>query len=54
MPDHEKNILLMNQGLSVLRMPINKELSIGFPILVDPYMTAVGKSLYFLFDLKHF
>nr|XP_045605047.1 nidogen-like isoform X1 [Procambarus clarkii]XP_045605056.1 nidogen-like isoform X1 [Procambarus clarkii] len=40
--DHEKNILLLNQGLSVLRMPSDIRSGIGFPIHVDPFMTAVG------------
>ncbi|XP_047498425.1 nidogen-like [Penaeus chinensis] len=41
-PDHEKNLLLINQGLSVLRMPADPRAGGGFPIHVEPFMTAVG------------
>ncbi|XP_042869908.1 nidogen-like isoform X3 [Penaeus japonicus] len=41
-PDHEKNLLLINQGLSVLRMPSDPRGGGGFPIHVEPFMTAVG------------
>ncbi|KAK7069005.1 Calcium ion binding [Halocaridina rubra] len=41
-PDHEKNLLLINQGLSVLRMPADAEGGSGYPIHVEPFMTAVG------------
>ncbi|RXG51020.1 hypothetical protein Avbf_15012, partial [Armadillidium vulgare] len=39
-PEHEKNIIFVNQGLSVLRMPIDPNVGNGYPIHVDPYMTA--------------
>ena len=39
--EHEKDILLINQGLSVLRMPVDPS-DFGFPIHVDTFMTAVG------------
>ncbi|XP_064121495.1 nidogen-like isoform X2 [Macrobrachium nipponense] len=41
-PDHEKYLLLINQGLSVLRMPSDPRSGAGFPIHVEPFMTAVG------------
>ncbi|XP_066990557.1 nidogen isoform X3 [Macrobrachium rosenbergii] len=41
-PDHEKYLLLINQGLSVLRMPSDPRGGGGFPIHVEPFMTAVG------------
>ncbi|XP_069945612.1 nidogen isoform X2 [Cherax quadricarinatus] len=41
-PDHEKNLLLLNQGLSLLRMPVDLRSGGGLPIHVDPFMTAVG------------
>ncbi|XP_071534542.1 nidogen [Panulirus ornatus] len=41
-PDHEKNLLLINQGISVLRMPTDARSGVGFPIHVQPIMTAVG------------
>lgn len=43
-PTFESNILLLNQGLSVLRMPIDPHMigGGGHPITVDPFMSAVG------------
>ncbi|KAK3852669.1 hypothetical protein Pcinc_040754 [Petrolisthes cinctipes] len=41
-PDHEKNLLLVNQGLAVLRMPLDARSGPGFIIHFEAFMTAVG------------
>jgi len=42
-PQFESDILLLNQGLSVLRMPVDVHTAGGgYPIAVDPFMSAVG------------
>ncbi|KAF2367526.1 EGF domain [Trinorchestia longiramus] len=42
-PIFESNILLLNRGVSVLRMPISSHTQGGgYPISVDPFMSAVG------------
>ena len=46
-PTFESDLLLLNQGLSVLRMPVDALNSIGggYPIAVDPFMSAVGADI---------
>lgn len=42
--NHEKDILLLNQGLAVLRMPVDPRGGRSYIIHFEAFMTAVGES----------
>lgn len=41
--NHEKDILLLNQGLAVLRMPVDPRGGRSYIIHFEAFMTAVGE-----------